>query len=207
MRPLLFIIIAFSVSFNLVFAQETVATSELAISADSTKENKTHPVVLEESQLRQLIVKTARELIGVKYRFGGNSIAKGLDCSSFVQKTFAFYNISLPRNTREQFLVGFPIENMEDLLPGDLVFFAKKKNIPSHVGIFANKEKVTMIHNRRKKGIEETYLDRPYYKNRYLGGLRIIGVNLNSVTENKGFSGTNAPEIAEGLGPTEDEGF
>jgi peptidoglycan DL-endopeptidase LytE len=156
----------------------------LGVSAQENLTAGPGPLILEELTWRQLIVKTAREFVGVKYRFGGNSIAKGLDCSSFVQKIYAFYGMALPRSTREQIMQGQTIDRMEDLLPGDLIFFARKGTTPSHVGIYADKEKNTMIHNRRKKGIEETYLNRAYYRNRFIGGIRLWGF-LNVSAEEK----------------------
>ena len=69
----------------------------------------------------QLFVKVATGFIGAPYRFGGSSL-KGIDCSSFVQKIYRIFDITLPRNAREQSKVGISIAR-ENLTEGDLVFF------------------------------------------------------------------------------------
>ena len=45
----------------------------------------------------QLFVKVATGFIGAPYRFGGSSL-KGIDCSSFVQKIYRIFDVTLPRN-------------------------------------------------------------------------------------------------------------
>ncbi len=129
----------------------------------------------EEDEFRRLIVKSARQFVGVKYVFGGNSIAKGLDCSSFVQKVYSFYGISIPRNTRLQFVHGESISESEVVKPGDLIFFSKNGKTPSHVGIVSDKPN-HFIHARRGKGkgVEEARYDTPYYQKRFLGSVRML---------------------------------
>ena len=69
----------------------------------------------------QLFVKVATGFIGAPYRFGGSSL-KGIDCSSFVQKIYRIFDITLPRKASEQSKVGISIAR-EKLTEGDLIFF------------------------------------------------------------------------------------
>ncbi len=141
-----------------------------------------------EEELRSLIVKSARQFVGVKYVFGGNSIAKGLDCSSFVQKVYSFYGIQLPRNTRLQFVHGEAISDIESVKPGDLLFFSKNGKTPSHVGIVSDRPNF-FIHARRGKGkgVEEARYDTPYYQKRFLGAVKMLiespAVDLSKIEE------------------------
>jgi len=73
------------------------------------------------------IVATALRFIGVPYLWGGLS-PMGFDCSGLVQMVFAFYGISLPRDSKDQRQEGFSVDRSE-LRPGDLLFF------PGHVAI------------------------------------------------------------------------
>ena len=51
---------------------------------------------------RAELVMRALSLLGVSYRFGGNSPETGLDCSAFVQLVFReTIGVELPRNTEQ----------------------------------------------------------------------------------------------------------
>lgn len=107
-------------------------------------------------------------LLGIRYRFGGNSYT-GIDCSAFVKRVFAAQN--LPRTAREQYLLG---ENVspDALQKGDLLFFQTYAQFPSHVGInIGNK---LMIHASSGGGkVMISRWDTPYFSARFLGARRI----------------------------------
>jgi cell wall-associated NlpC family hydrolase len=74
--------------------------------------------------------------IGVDYKFGGASHVTGFDCSGLVVHVFREgYGINLPRNTYGQSQAGQPV-TLEELLPGDLVFYNTLDRPFSHVGIY-----------------------------------------------------------------------
>ncbi|MBN2366101.1 MAG: hypothetical protein EH225_08880 [Calditrichaeota bacterium] len=82
------------------------------------------------------IIKTARSMMGIPYLWGGNS-SKSNDCSGFTQNVFRAHGITLPRDARQQVLVGLEVEYDESfatVLPGDLLFFGREDRI-THVGI------------------------------------------------------------------------
>ncbi len=91
---------------------------------------------LPRERLRKAIVQTARRMMGIPYLWGGNS-SKGNDCSGFTQTVFFANGIQLPRDARQQALVGDTIQpdpTFSNVLPGDLLFFGSKNHI-THVGI------------------------------------------------------------------------
>jgi len=91
---------------------------------------------LSQETLRQNIILTARGMMGIPYLWGGNS-AKGNDCSGFTQTTFKANGIYLPRDSRQQALMGeeiTPAEDFSNILPGDLLFFGSEDRV-THVGI------------------------------------------------------------------------
>ena len=78
------------------------------------------------------------EHVGTPYKWGGNDIKKGIDCSAFVKDVFSKIGVDLPRTAAEQYKVGTPVTKIEDLKPGDrLYFWDKKRNLIGHTGIFS----------------------------------------------------------------------
>lgn len=77
--------------------------------------------------------------IGTPYKWGGNDLENGIDCSGFVKKLFGKIGVDLPRTARQQALVGQVIDRFEDLQPGDrLYFWDAKRGYIGHTGIFLN---------------------------------------------------------------------
>lgn len=87
-------------------------------------------------KLRWSIIKTAENMMGIPYLWGGNS-SKGNDCSGFTQTVFRANGIRLLRDARQQATEGkeiIPDKNFSNVLPGDLLFFGSGDRI-THVGI------------------------------------------------------------------------
>jgi len=116
------------------------------------------------------IATIAKELIGVKYKFGGSSPSTGFDCSGFVGYVFKEgADIKLPRSSREMRRVGEAVD-LKSLKPGDLIFF---KINTSHVGIYIGNNK--FIHapsTGRSVAIDN--LMSSFFKNRVIGARRVI---------------------------------
>lgn len=74
--------------------------------------------------------------LGVDYRNSGHSPVTGFDCSGLVAHVFSeAYGIRLPHNARAQSEAGVPVR-LEELEPGDLVFYDTLDRPYSHVGIY-----------------------------------------------------------------------
>jgi len=102
-----------------------------------------------------------------------------MDCSALTGHAYKSINILLPRTADAQALKGEKIKKMEDLEPGDLVFFAtgKKKRKITHVGIVTEikaKDNIKFIHASTSVGVVETNLYSEYFFKRYRGGRRMI---------------------------------
>ena len=59
------------------------------------------------------IISDAKRMMGTPYLWGGNS-TKGNDCSGFTQTVFKANNIQIPRDARQQALIGTPILPSKD---------------------------------------------------------------------------------------------
>jgi hypothetical protein len=118
--------------------------------------------------LRGELVATARSFLGLPYRWGGDSIEEGFDCSGLTMAVYHLNGLRLPRSATEQYLTGAPVEQGQ-LLQGDLVFFATSgRRKVSHVGVYAGEGK--FIHAPGVgKTIRSNLLTDRYYAARYLG--------------------------------------
>ncbi len=124
-----------------------------------------------DASVKDRLLRVAQRMLEVPYRYGGTTLW-GLDCSGFVQKTFAFLDLDLPRSAREQFRTGAKVAKA-DLSPGDLVFFRTYAKYPSHVGIYLGDNRFVHASSREKKVTVDS-LDEPYYMKHYLGAKRLI---------------------------------
>jgi cell wall-associated NlpC family hydrolase len=111
-------------------------------------------------------------LIGIHYRRGGNSPENGLDCSGLVRYVFKeAWGANLPRTAEEISQFGQRIE-MEDLQPGDLVFYNTLKRTFSHVGIYLGENR--FIHSPATGGeVRIERMDIGYWRKRFNGARRI----------------------------------
>lgn len=123
------------------------------------------------------VIKTARTYMGTPYKWGGNT-RSGLDCSGLTTNAYKSINVTIPRQSGQQFEYGMKVK-VKDLQPGDLVFFAlgKKKNEITHVGLVTDvkgPENIKFIHATTQLGVVETNLKEKYYYDHLRGARRII---------------------------------
>jgi cell wall-associated NlpC family hydrolase len=128
----------------------------------------------EELPLRERLAEAGFQMLGIRYRFSGNSEKTGLDCSALVKNLFSKFNIQLPRSSREQFKEGEKVDR-NNLKVGDLLFFSSGGKTPTHVGIYIGNNK--FLHAARKaKQVIVSDLNKFWYETRYLGARRIMNL-------------------------------
>ncbi|MDX9737967.1 MAG: C40 family peptidase [Azonexus sp.] len=121
----------------------------------------------------QDVILEGLKLVGVRYKMGGNSSETGLDCSSFVQTVFKeSIGTYLPRTAREQSQLGEHVD-LNQLKPGDLVFFNTMRRAFSHVGIYLGDNH--FLHAPRAGAeIRVENMNSGYWLTRFNGGRRLI---------------------------------
>jgi cell wall-associated NlpC family hydrolase len=113
-------------------------------------------------------------LLGVRYRFGGESPESGLDCSGLVRHVFQqVTGVTLPRTAAEMSRVGDGIAKHE-LEPGDLVFFNTRRMPFSHVGIYLGGNRFVHAPARGRE-VEVADLGNRYWQRQFDGARRIAG--------------------------------
>lgn len=111
----------------------------------------------------------AISLLGAPYKYGGSGPA-GFDCSGLVQFVYDEVGIEVPRTAAEQFRTAEPVK-VDDLAPGDLLFFKIHGKRVSHVGIYTGSGR--FIHAPQTgRPIELRSLDDNYYRPRLAGAGR-----------------------------------
>ncbi|KWE55996.1 MULTISPECIES: C40 family peptidase [Burkholderia] len=114
----------------------------------------------------------AMSLVGVPYRWGGNTPASGFDCSGLVRYVIGrAADVNLPRTTADMSSRGVSIEP-DEIAPGDLIFFNTTGRPHSHVGIYVGKLRFV---NAPSTGgtVRLDYLTNPYWAKRFDGIRRV----------------------------------
>jgi cell wall-associated NlpC family hydrolase len=121
---------------------------------------------------RSELVLSALSLLGVNYKFGGNSPDTGLDCSGLVRLVFnQTMGLVLPRRSEEMSKAAAAVETKE-LQPGDLVFFNTLKRAFSHVGIYIGNGQ--FVHAPSSGGLVRVErMDSSYWQTRFNGARRV----------------------------------
>ncbi len=105
--------------------------------------------ILPESEIsRDGLLLTATSFINAPYLWGGKTVM-GIDCSGFTQIVFGLHGVKLPRDSKDQALLGVPI-SIENAQPGDLAFYQNKDGQIVHVGIILEKQRIIHASGRVK---------------------------------------------------------
>jgi len=121
-------------------------------------------------------------LIGVDYRYGGETPEGGLDCSGLVRHVFQqVTGVTLPRTSKELARIGAPI-GRDDLKAGDLVFFDTRRYAFSHVGIYLGDGRFIHAPSRGSE-VEIAELTNSYWRKHFNGARRLVGVLPGLVPE------------------------
>jgi hypothetical protein len=130
------------------------------------------PNFVDHSVGREEISIQAMSLVGVPYRWGGNTPEAGFDCSGLVRYVVdRAAAVNLPRTTADMSGRGESIEP-DEVAPGDLIFFNTTGRPHSHVGIYVGKLRFV---NAPSTGgtVRLDYLTNPYWAKRFDGIRRV----------------------------------
>lgn len=110
--------------------------------------------------------------LGVRYRYGGSSPESGFDCSGLVgYVSRQVLGLNLPRRAEEISQVGEQI-GLDDLEPGDLVFYNTLRRKFSHVGIYLGDGR--FVHSPSAGGkVRIENMSMSYWKHRFNGARRL----------------------------------
>ncbi|WP_083280473.1 C40 family peptidase [Pseudomonas citronellolis] len=125
---------------------------------------------------RQLIVARAHQLVGQRYRWGGESEETGFDCSGLL--VYLYRSVAdqrLPRTTRSMIARRDATIARHELQPGDAVFFSHNgSDRVSHVGLYIGDNRFIHAPSTGKK-IRIDSLASPYWKRAYVTARNFSG--------------------------------
>ncbi|WP_321936717.1 C40 family peptidase [Paraburkholderia sp. J8-2] len=159
---------------SVLLAACSSAPQKVSRSGSSSSENtwRTRPPgfpnFVDHSVGREEISIQAMGLVGIPYRWGGNTPDSGFDCSGLVKYVLArSASVDLPRTTAEMSTRGETIEP-DEIAAGDLVFFNTTGRPHSHVGIYVGNLRFV---NAPSTGgtVRLDYLTNPYWAKRFDG--------------------------------------
>ena len=130
------------------------------------------PNFVDHSIGREEISIQAMSLVGVPYRWGGNTPDAGFDCSGLVHYVVQrAASVNLPRTTADMSSRGTSIDP-DEIAAGDLVFFNTTGRAHSHVGIYVGKLRFV---NAPSTGgtVRLDYLTNPYWAKHFDGIRRV----------------------------------
>ena len=139
------------------------ASSSVSQSSNAVSYNGT-------SAKRAAVLEYAAQFLGTPYVYGG-STPSGFDCSGFTSYVFRNTVGSIPRVAQAQFDATTRV-SMDELLPGDLVFFGSSASSISHVGIYVGNNQ--FIHSPHTGDVVKYDSLTGSYATRFQGGGRVI---------------------------------
>jgi len=116
-------------------------------------------------------VQYAKQFLGKPYVYAASG-PDSFDCSGLTQYVMKHFGVDLPHNAAEQAKLGKHISSVDDLQPGDLVFFKDSSGI-HHTGMYIGDHK--FIHAPHTGDVVKiSSLDESYYRNEFAGGSRFL---------------------------------
>jgi NlpC/P60 family len=113
----------------------------------------------------------AQAFQGIPYYWGGVT-TRGFDCSGLMMFLYKEFGYSLPHSSVAQSRMGRSV-SLDEVMPGDLMFFNTRRNGVSHVGMVVDRTdegEIIVIHASSSRGVvlenfnRSSYLSKRYVK-------------------------------------------
>lgn len=149
---------------------------KLTLDDDEIQTNKKAPEnILIETGLVDKIIAESKKYIGVPYVWGGDDPLTGFDCSGYVQWVLnEAMGIRIPRTSKQQYeyFKSKTANGINNIKPGDILFFRTISSPVSHVGIAINNN--TFIHAPNSNSKIRIDALEGYWTKKFIRGFNII---------------------------------
>ncbi len=109
------------------------------------------------SELRNEIISYAKKFVGYSYKWGGESLTGGADCSGFVWRIYDDFGYSIPRVSYQQAASAGIKVDLDSRKPGDLIFYANSSGTVNHVAMYIGNDQIVHAANSRQGIIISKY--------------------------------------------------
>ncbi len=113
----------------------------------------------------------AKEMVGVRYRYGGSSPSSGFDCSGLIYYSYKRIGLRSPRTTRDLYRHARPVDRSE-LRTGDILFFKLDGKKVSHAAIYLGNGRMVHAPSSGKRVSYASVRSR-FWRSRYIGAGRL----------------------------------
>lgn len=113
----------------------------------------------------------AKEMVGVRYRYGGSSPSSGFDCSGLIYYSYKRIGLRSPRTTRDLLRQAQPVSR-SDLRAGDILFFKLDGKKVSHAAIYLGNGRMVHAPSSGKR-VSYASLRTRFWRNRFIGAGRL----------------------------------
>ncbi len=113
----------------------------------------------------------AKEMVGVRYRYGGSSPSSGFDCSGLIYYSYKRIGLRSPRTTRDLYRHARPV-NRSELRTGDILFFKLDGKKVSHAAIYLGNGRMVHAPSSGKR-VSYASLRTRFWRNRFIGAGRL----------------------------------
>ena len=179
---ILFSLLSTAFSFGFVETDTIIhkdSIKEISNLAEINLEEDSDSLFLNQCEIERQFINTVFESIsihlGTPYRYGGTT-PSGFDCSGIFYYTFQKFGIKMSRSSRGLAEKGIDV-NLNQLQPGDFLFFTGRDKRSSRIGHVAMVVELTddsfkMIHSCSRGLIIDTFSEVNYYQERFLKAKR-----------------------------------
>ncbi|HAD13537.1 MAG TPA: hypothetical protein DCF33_14010 [Saprospirales bacterium] len=125
---------------------------------------------------RQKVIDYGKKFVGTSYKYAGQSPKTGFDCSGFTSYVLKENGVQVSPASAIQATEGRKVR-LENVMPGDLIFFGENKKKISHVGLVVKRgpEGITCVHSTTSRGvIVENVSQSTYWKDKILFARDVI---------------------------------
>ena len=113
----------------------------------------------------------AKQMVGVRYRYGGHSPSSGFDCSGLIYYSYKRIGLRSPRTTQALYQNARPVHESE-IRTGDLLFFRLDGRKVSHAAIYLGNNRMVHAPSSGKR-VSYAQLSSPYWRDRLIGAGRL----------------------------------